>query len=137
MDLSNLRVHCVDDTETSRKLLAAALNTLGIQNIILSSSMNAAWQDLIIHKPDIIITDHYLGDGTGLELAKKVRTAPPDGLVSSLPIILMTSRPTREIVEQSRIVQISAMMAKPFSPSVLAQRIQTALQRSNAIQESA
>jgi two-component system chemotaxis response regulator CheY len=138
MDFRQLSILGVDDTETARKLMTAALNTLHIEKIKTVGSFTGALEACITFKPDLIITDHYLESGTGLDLTEAIRKGHEEAqaIPQDIPIILITSRPTMDILEKAKTLQISAMLAKPFSPAILEQRIVTALERTGRFQQS-
>jgi CheY-like chemotaxis protein len=64
---------------------------------------------------DLIISDHQMPEMTGLELCRNLRQAPA---YATTPIMLLTAKGLELELEQLRAeLDISAVYAKPFSPS--------------------
>jgi DNA-binding response OmpR family regulator len=57
----------------------------------------------------LAVFDIYLPDGTGLELAAKVREKNP-----KLPVIIMTGTPDSENISQSVNIEVDAYLIKPI-----------------------
>ncbi len=65
--------------------------------------------------------DELLGDMPTATPQKKLPKDKP------IPIVLVTSRPTRELVEDARSANIAGLLVKPFKPAELATRLKAAL----------
>lgn len=73
--------------------------------------------------PDLIVADVNIPGG-GLRLAELVGMNPR---LQNVPVILMSANPTPDIVIRARNAGCSSYLAKPFRPSELTNRIETAL----------
>ena len=73
--------------------------------------------------PDVIVADVNIPGG-GLRLAELVGMNPR---LQNVPVILMSANPTPDIVIRARNAGCSSYLAKPFRPSELTNRIQSAL----------
>ena len=69
--------------------------------------------------PDIIVADIDV-PGNGLRMAELVGISPK---YSSIPVILMSAKPTSDLVLRARSAGASSYLAKPFGPSHLQARI--------------
>ncbi len=82
--------------------------------VITAEHGEDAWQAIIDHKPDIVITDCVMPVLNGYELAERIRH---DERTAHLPIIFLTATAanseTREAAERFSIAHIEP---KPFSP---------------------
>ena len=80
-----------------------------------------AWEAIQQHKPDILITDCQMPRMDGLGLVQKVREDPR---TSDLPIFMLTAKgfelSHQELTEKWSVL---AVIAKPFSPRDLLQRV--------------
>jgi DNA-binding response OmpR family regulator len=73
--------------------------------------------------PDVIIVEQNVGGG-GIRLAELVGMNPK---YAALPVILTSTRPSPETIMQARNAGVSSYLAKPFRPSELLKRIESAL----------
>jgi two-component system, OmpR family, alkaline phosphatase synthesis response regulator PhoP len=84
-----------------------------------------AWEAIQQQKPDVLITDCQMPRMNGLELVKKVRE---DAHLIDLPIFMLTAKGMElsheELAERWGVV---AVIAKPFSPRELLQRVNAVL----------
>ena len=81
-------------------------------------------------KPDLIITDYQMPIMTGLEFCKQLRTCDE---TRDIPAIMLTARGFD--IEPGEMIDagIAAVLAKPFSPRELLQRVQALLDRSETV----
>ena len=59
---------------------------------------------------DVAILDIYLPDGTGLELAGKIKSLKPE-----LPVVIMTGTPRSGNIRESVDAEVDAYLVKPVS----------------------
>lgn len=76
--------------------------------------------------PDVLIVEEGVG---GIRLAELVGMNPKYG---HIPVILTSSHPSPDSIIRSRNAGISTFLAKPFRPSDLHSRIQTALEEAQS-----
>jgi two-component system, OmpR family, alkaline phosphatase synthesis response regulator PhoP len=83
------------------------------------------WEAIQQRKPDILITDCQMPRLDGLELVRKVRENPQ---TADLPIFMLTAKgfelSHEELAEKWNVM---AVIAKPFSPRELLQRVDSVL----------
>lgn len=102
----------VDDDPTMRALVRRAAQQMRI-NVWMASSIAEARQLVLEgNRPDLVITDLMLGDGTGVELIKFLRQAQLPA-----PAILMTASP-EELSAADRPLFVDVLY-KPFRLSML------------------
>ncbi len=84
-----------------------------------------AWEEIQRLKPDVLVTDCQMPRLDGLGLCKKIRE---NELTRNIPVLMLTAKgyelSHRELYEQLGIL---AVIAKPFSPRELLQKINAIL----------
>ena len=84
-----------------------------------------AWQAVLEFQPDIVITDCQMPRLDGLGLADRIQHDPT---VSGLPVIMLTGKGFElDHAEVCARYGVFAVLAKPFSPRDLLQRVEVAL----------
>ena len=119
-----LKVLIVDDLLQARRILTKLLKKLGISQIFEAEGLGTALASLTNHPVDIIIADLNLKDGTGLELIRKLRSAPA---TASLPVIIITSDADRSQVVEGAELGVAGFLLKPFDKNMLLEKIEEAL----------
>jgi len=66
--------------------------------------------------PDLVITDHQMPGGSGIDLCKSLKSTPS---TSDIPAILLTAYDFSIVKESLGDCNVRAVMAKPFSPREL------------------
>lgn len=120
---STPRVLVVEDAEPVRALI---VRTLAIDGCRVAEATNAAEAraQLSKNRPDVVVLDLGLPDGSGLDLLRK--------LVSiSVPVVVLTSR--GDEVDRVRGLELGAddYMVKPFFPAELAIRVRRTADRAH------
>lgn len=83
------------------------------------------WQTILRRKPDILVTDCQMPRLNGLQLAERVKNTPE---TSDLPVIMLSAKGFELSPEEIRNqFGIRALLAKPFSPRELFQRVEAVL----------
>ena len=117
------KILVVDDDTAMREMMTLALNKEGF-NVQSAASTGEARQAVNSATFDLIVTDIYLGDGTGLELLEHCHEACPDAKV-----ILVTAHGTVETAASARRLGVFDYLAKPFEVDTLVKRVRAALTR--------
>jgi len=79
-----IRVYLVDDHEIVRRGITAILAADGgIEVVGQSGSAESALSEILALRPDVVVLDAQLPDGSGIEICREMRAADPDirGLV--------------------------------------------------------
>ena len=94
-------------------------------DVLCASDGEEAWQLILTEQPDILVTDCQMPRLNGLQLAERIRNTPE---TAHLPVIMLSAKgfelATDEIRQQ---FGIRAILAKPFSPRELHQRVEAEL----------
>jgi two-component system, OmpR family, alkaline phosphatase synthesis response regulator PhoP len=84
-----------------------------------------AWEAIKAEKPDILITDCQMPRLDGLGLVRRLRGDPA---TADLPVLMLTAKGFELSHEQlASQWNVMAVIAKPFSPRELLQRVDTIL----------
>jgi len=115
------RILVVDDDTAMRELMALALGKEGFEVSTAATSASAV-EAITPDAFDLMVTDIYLGDGTGLELLERCRQVCPGARV-----ILVTAHGTVETATSARRLGVFDYLAKPFEIEALIERVRAAL----------
>ncbi len=124
MNDMGLRILVVDDEQSIRRYLKAALNALG--NTVIEASCGVdAIRAAALERPDVVILDLGLPDIDGVEVTNRLREW------ADMPIIVLSVREQ----ENDKIAALDAgaddYLTKPFGTGELMARIRAALRRSS------
>ena len=125
---SGSRVLVADDDRIVRRIVVGKLSGLGYE--VREVEDGQAALDLLVggEVPDLLITDSLMPRMNGLELVRSIRSNPEVGL-SSLPVIMLTSRQSEHDVIEGLETGLDDYVTKPFSPDELVARVRTVLWR--------
>ena len=117
----SLKVLVVDDQQTMRGLARQCLKKIGVVDVSLAASGDAAF-DVLQSKPfDIVISDLNMPGWSGLDLAEKIKAHP---VLKTIPVFLATSDAYRD---QAAGGSVDHFVAKPFSVADMRDAFETHL----------
>jgi len=99
----------IDDEVDFCEIIGSALRN-ECSHITVANSIGEAVQRLLSEKPEIMILDYNLPDGTGLDLVNQFSY-----LIGDVPIILVTANPTQQIKQNAKDLGINDVLQKPFA----------------------
>ena len=108
---SGLKVLVVDDQQTMRGLARQCLRRLGVVDVSLAASGDAAFEVMQSRPFDVVISDLNMPGWSGLDLAKQIKSHP---VLKSVPVFLATSDAYRDQAVPGLVDQF---VTKPFSVS--------------------
>jgi two-component system chemotaxis response regulator CheY len=109
----------VDDSATMRRIMINALQRIGYTDAVEASDGQEAL-DRFGADIGFIITDWNMPVMSGLEFARSVRATPCG---QTVPILLVTTRGAREDIVSAVEAGVNNYILKPFTPSVLKEKI--------------
>ena len=120
IDLGSLRALVVDDEEGPRSYVASVLQDLGIGHIDTATDGQDALDRLVGQEDryDLIVCDWMMPRASGLDVLKRVREARRD-----LPFLMVTALATLKAVQRALAFNVSAYIAKPFTPDQLEDKV--------------
>jgi two-component system, chemotaxis family, chemotaxis protein CheY len=109
----------VDDSLTMRRIIINALQRIGYTDTVEASDGKEA-----LEKFDgsigFVITDWNMPAMSGVEFARAVRA---NSVGASVPILMVTTRGAREDIVAAVEAGVNNYILKPFTPSVLKEKI--------------
>ncbi|MEO1550215.1 MAG: response regulator [Pseudomonadota bacterium] len=116
-----LCVLVVDDQQTMRGLARMCLKKIGVTNVALAASGDAALETMSQKKFDAVITDLNMPGLSGTELATKIKAHP---VLKGTPVFLATSDAYRDRVDDDTV---DHFLSKPFTPQDIKDAMETHL----------
>lgn len=123
-----LKILVADDNPHMRALLSTVLQAFGVKTVYEVSSGEESWETLLAHPCDICVVDWMMNGMSGLELTRKIRTAP-DSPNPFLPVVMLTGHSNTERVCAARDAGVNEFLAKPVSAKSLLARLQSVIER--------
>ncbi|MBT8155488.1 response regulator [Epibacterium ulvae] len=121
-----LRVMVVDDMSTSRGILTQCLDDLGISNYMVENNGQSAFQKLTATPVHLVLSDYNMPGMDGLGLLKAVRE---HRVTQRLGFILVTGKPTPEVIEVGKRFGLNNIIRKPFTVATMKQAIEQVVGR--------
>ncbi|HEY9226118.1 MAG TPA: response regulator [Gemmatimonadaceae bacterium] len=109
----------VDDSITMRRIIINALQRIGYNDAIEASDGKEALSKFDA-SVGFVITDWNMPAMSGIEFARAVRATP---IGASVPILMVTTRGAREDIVSAVDAGVNNYILKPFTPSVLKEKI--------------
>lgn len=109
----------VDDSATMRRILVNALKTIGIGDVVEAGDGKEA----LGHcdgSVDLVITDWNMPVMGGLDLVRHLRAGEA---TARIPILMVTTRGSKEDILQAVEAGVTSYILKPFTPQVLREKI--------------
>lgn len=103
------KILVADDEPAIVELVTEILKDAGY-TVCTASSIREAEGILEKEKIVLAVFDIYLPDGTGLDLAAKIKSVG-----AKIPVIIMTGTPKSDNVRQSVNIEVDAYLIKPVS----------------------
>ena len=120
----------VEDDELTARFLADNLGADGFR-VATAASAGEALRAIEVRRPDLVLLDLILGDGSGLDVLDRVRSA--DALASridpDLPVIALTARSGEVDRVRGFARGVDDYVVKPFSYGELVGRVRAVLRR--------
>ena len=116
-DGSRRSVLIVDDEESVRDAVCAALDAIGEFSVTLASNGLSGLKMLESTRPDILLVDLVLPDIDGIQVLDAIRSNP--GAHRPARIVLMTAYPDPFPLDRLRDIGADALLKKPFRLSQL------------------
>jgi CheY-like chemotaxis protein len=126
IELSRLRVLCVDDQENMLKLLRTLLAAGGMRDVTTLADGEEALRLVAGGRCDVAISDLQMQPLDGLAFTRKLR-AHPDPAIARTPVLLLTGHADPERVTAAKRVGVDDFLIKPISVADLQMRIRRAV----------
>lgn len=113
----------VDDSLSARKTLATLLSDSGYQVSTAIDGLDAL-DKVRSDPPELILTDLEMPRMTGMELAAIIRNSKQ---FSNIPVIMITSRSTNKHRGEAEVAGVSAYLTKPWTEANVLEQVQSLL----------
>ena len=114
----------VDDEAAMRAMVAAMLEQSGLAgSVVQCANAEDALLDLELQPVDFLVSDWNMPGMSGLDLLKRVRSAPELSHVNNIPVVLLTGVNSRQNVMDALRAGVTDYVVKPFTPSQLMEKI--------------
>ena len=118
-----MRILVVDDDEDYADIITLALQR-DLHEVTAVGSATAALRFVESKRPDLVVLDVSLPDGSGLEVCRRLRKTMPD-----LPVIFLSSLNRSADIVAGLDSGGDDYIAKPFHPSELVARVRAVARR--------
>ncbi len=125
-DFSQLSALVVDDSPHMIMLLSSVPRQLGVRRITSAANVPDACHLLRNWTPDVVFVDWMMVPTNGIELVKVIRSGKAIAN-PTVPIVLVTGHSEAVRVHEARDVGATAFVAKPFSPAIIAKKLEAVL----------
>ena len=116
-----MKILVVDDFITMRRIIKGSLKKKGFNNVVEAEDGDIALAEMKREKIDLVISDWNMPKMTGLDLLRIMRK---DEDLKDIPFIMVTAEGQRENVLQAVHEGVNNYVVKPFTPEILAEKIQ-------------
>lgn len=117
-----LRLMVVDDMSTSRGIITQSLDEMGLANYQVENSGKGALAKLSAAPVHLVLSDYNMPEMDGLQLLQALRQ---NKTTQRIGFILITGKPTPQIVEAGKKLAMNNMIKKPFTTASLKQCIES------------
>jgi CheY-like chemotaxis protein len=124
-DPSDVKTLIVGDNAFERRLIHDLLIALGVKEIIQAQDAMAAFAQMMLRRPRLIIADAEMRPASGLALAREIRTVKTPH--RNIPLILFTSESSPELAQAGKEAGAHEVIAKPVSAEALRRCLQHAM----------
>jgi two-component system, chemotaxis family, chemotaxis protein CheY len=124
IDLSSVRVLCVDDDPMIRAVIRSALQRRGCREVVQAVGGMDALDLCAARQFDLIICDYAMTPLNGLEF---LRALANSGLASGWPVIMLSAEANPATIQEAEVLGVSAWVGKPVSVLTLIDRISAVL----------
>lgn len=120
----DIKVLCVDDFATMRRILKNILKQLGFRDIVEADDGDTALEALKRTKIDLIISDWNMPKMSGLDLLKTVRGMAE---YKDIPFMMVTAEAQKQNVIEAVGAGVSNYVVKPFTADSIAEKLKKIL----------
>lgn len=123
-----MKLLVVDDDPDALVLASFLLGRREGWSIVTATDGSAALGLALAERPDVVLLDYFLGDENGLEVLERFRTEP---VLAEIPVIFLSGK-GEAFGERFEEAGALGVIAKPFDPTTLVDRVSALLARDRA-----
>jgi len=121
----------VDDEQAIQKMLTLLLVKAGDIAVDCASSLSEAEHFLGEKRYDLVIADIYLGNGTGIDLLRRIREYD-----KKAQVVLITGHPEADSAAEALRLGASDYLAKPFTPQQIIGIVKRAVRTKHLMEQN-
>ncbi len=121
---SALNCLVIDATISAAQNTRVLLSSNGITEVEIVRTPDEVMEQLATGRFDLLIAEWDTKNGSGLELAKRIRYANAP-IKATIPILLLTNRGDPAAIQEARNTGINELYVRPASPQGMANKIYT------------
>lgn len=125
-DEESPKVYVVDDDANALMAVEHTLDVRGFE-VTTYPDIGLALDHIKHEPPDLLILDVNMPGVNGIQICKQMKSNPR---TSSIPILIFTSDPSRENVQNAIASGANGFIAKPFDPKGLTAKVREVLEQS-------
>lgn len=130
IDLSAVRVLCVDDDPVMRSVIRSALQRRGCRDVVQANGGVDALDLCAGRTFDLVICDFHMSPMTGLDF---LRALAVSGLGEGWPVIMLSADTNPDIIRDAQDLGVSAWVGKPVSVHTLIEKVSAVLRGAGQI----
>ncbi len=123
--MNKVSILLADDMEPMRDTMRRLILAMGFGSVTPVRHGEAAWEALNSAHFDLVLCDWNMPRLNGLGLLQRIRSTPG---MEGLPFIMITGENSSEQVRSAMDAGATDLIVKPFTASLLEQRMRRALQ---------
>lgn len=116
----NMKILCVDDFSTMRRIVKNILKQLGFENVEEAENGAEAYEKLKGGGFGFLVTDWNMPVMDGLGLLKKLRADPE---LKDLPVLMVTAEAEKDKVVAAIQAGVNNYIVKPFTAETLKEKM--------------
>ncbi|QPD05478.1 MAG: DNA-binding response regulator in two-component regulatory system with PhoR (or CreC) [Candidatus Nitrospira kreftii] len=124
-NITHKKILIVEDERDILHLITHYLEKEGFRTVVAMTGLEAL-KKVTEDKPDLVVLDLMLPEMDGLEVCKRLRSAPDTAM---LPIIMLTAKAEESDTIVGLELGADDYVTKPFSPKTLVARLKALLRR--------
>lgn len=125
LSLDKLKVLVVDDDRAACMFAAGATRTAGVKDIVLAEGPEAGLRIFDTSPSDIVMASWEMKPYNGIEFTRKLRR--PSSPDFTVPVILMVSLVSIQMVTEARDAGVTEFLCRPFSTRHIAVRLSSVI----------
>ena len=128
-EISSIRILLAEDDGNARSVLVDLLSTLGHTVVANVATGREAIEQASVVKPDVVLLDIHMPDGSGIDAAREITQALPGTAVVLFSGDQTLSLSEHEITETAAV----AFLPKPTPPRILDSTLRLAVSRAREL----
>ena len=118
----------VDDRPFSRRLLSSMLHMLNCRQVLCAANESEVQSVLTLQPVDIVLLDWHLASIEATSVLAMIRNAD-DPKIARLPVLIVTGRANRNLVEKAVNHRANGVLIKPCSVKTFDQGMRLAIKQ--------